>query len=171
MNIMGNTASIANRQRGFTLLEVLIALLVLSIGLLGLAGLQTIGLRSNQMANMRTTATTLVYDIIDRMRANPQGVIDGDYKIDTATTPSSPPDCRSSACDTSELASFDLGEWKNAIVRLPGGTGEITQVAGTPPVNTITVRWNESRDPTVTGTTCPPASDTDLKCVRLVYSE
>ena len=160
------------RQYGFTLLEVLIALLILSIGLLGLAALQTTALRSNQMASMRTTATTLVYDIIDRMRANPQGVIDGDYVIDTATTPSSPPDCRTSACSTSEdLASFDLGEWKNAIVRLPEGTGEITQVAGTPPVNTITVRWNELRDPTVTGTTCPPASITDLKCFRLLFSE
>jgi type IV pilus assembly protein PilV len=170
---MGNTATIAtaNRQRGFSLLEVLIALLVLSIGLLGLAALQTTGLRSNQMASMRTSATTAVYDIIDRMRANPQGVLDADYVIDTATTPSSPPDCRTGSCTTAELATFDLGEWKNTIDELPGGTGEITQAAGTPPVNTITVRWNELRDPAVTGTTCPPASSTDLKCFRLVFSE
>ena len=158
-------------QYGFTLLEVLIALLILSIGLLGLAALQTTALRSNQMASMRTTATTLTYDIIDRMRANPKGVIDGNYVINTATTPSSPPDCRTGACTTAQLATFDLGEWKNAIDRLPKGTGEITQVAGPPPVSTITVRWNESRDPAVTGTTCPPASSTDLKCVRLVFSE
>ena len=167
----GKTNIKVTHQHGFTLLEVLIALLILSIGLLGLAALQTISLRSNQMASMRTTSTTLVYDIIDRMRANPQGVSDGDYVINTVTTPSSPPDCRTGACSTADLATFDLGEWKNAIAKLPKGTGEITQVAGTPPVNTITVRWNESRDPAVTGTTCPPASNTDLKCIRLVFSE
>ena len=57
------------KQDGFTLLEVLIALLVLSIGLLGLAALQTVGLRSNQMANLRTLATQRAYDISDQMRA------------------------------------------------------------------------------------------------------
>jgi type IV pilus assembly protein PilV len=171
--IMGNTANLATAkcQRGFSLLEVLIALLVLSIGLLGLAALQTTGLRSSQMASMRTSATTTVYDIIDRMRANPQGVIDSDYVIDSATTPSSPPDCRTGSCTTAQLAEFDLGEWKDAIAQLPGGTGAITQAAGTPPVNTIIVRWNELRDPAVTGTTCPPATSTDLKCFRLVFSE
>ena len=64
------------KQQGFTLLEVLIALLVLSIGLLGLAALQTTGLRSNEMASMRTTSTMLAYDISERMRANSRGTID-----------------------------------------------------------------------------------------------
>jgi len=94
-----------NKQRGFTLLEVLIALLVLSIGLLGLAALQTTGLRSNEMASMRTTATQLAYDISDRMRANPGraaaapttppdpdppppfGVADNEYLLAPGTTP------------------------------------------------------------------------------------
>ncbi len=59
------------RQYGFSLLEVLIALLVLSIGLLGLAGLQTLGLKFNMQSYQRTQAALLAYDIVDRMRANP----------------------------------------------------------------------------------------------------
>ena len=57
-------------QRGATLIEVLVAMLVLSIGLLGLAGMQMTALKSNQSAYYRSQATVLAYDIIDRMRAN-----------------------------------------------------------------------------------------------------
>jgi type IV pilus assembly protein PilV len=159
-----------NRQQGFTLLEVLIALLVLSIGLLGLAALQTTGLRSNEMANMRTTSTMLAYDISDRMRANPQGITDGDYVIDSAPVTGTIPNCTSADCTTAELATFDLNQWKTAIGRLPGGTGEITQTAGPPLVHTITVRWDENRT-SAKGTDCPPQDSDDLRCFRLVLSE
>ena len=66
------------KQRGFTLLEVMIALLIFSIGLLGLAGLQAGGLRSNNQAQLRTIAVIQAYDMADRIRANPRGVADGD---------------------------------------------------------------------------------------------
>jgi type IV pilus assembly protein PilV len=65
--------------RGFTMLEVLVAILVLSLGLLGLAGLQTLGLRNNTGSAQRTIATQLAYDISDRMRANYASVLAGDY--------------------------------------------------------------------------------------------
>ncbi len=55
---------------GFTLIEVLIAMLVLAVGLLGLAGLQATSLRNNQSAYNRSQATQLAYDLADRMRAN-----------------------------------------------------------------------------------------------------
>ncbi len=161
-----------HRQSGFTLLEVLIALLVLSIGLLGLAALQTTGLRSNQMASMRTLATQFTYDITDRMRSNPAGVTAGDYFIArddaTATTPTT-------------IAATDLAEWRNNITqRLPNGMSDITQCdSGTSPAcadltHIVTVYWNESRRDTssVAATfNCPPASDTDFRCFRLIYSE
>jgi type IV pilus assembly protein PilV len=156
-----------NRQQGFTLLEVLIALLVLSIGLLGLAALQTTGLRSNEMASMRTTSTMLAYDISDRMRANPQGVTKGEYIKPVSGTP---PDCIAGDCEPEELAAFDLSQWTTAIALLPGGQGDITQTAGPPLVHTITVRWDENRTD-ATGLNCPPLDSSDLRCFRLVFSE
>jgi type IV pilus assembly protein PilV len=158
-------------QRGFTLLEVLIALLVLSIGLLGLAALQTIGLRSNQMASMRTLATQMSYDVTDRMRANPDGLTTGNqfYVIGTADpAPAIATDCDAAACTTQELADWDLNKWRENVVSLPGGLSQITQTTtGVVTTHTITVHWNESRDPAVIGLNCPPVSSTDLRCIRL----
>jgi len=156
------------RQHGFTLLEVLIALLILSIGLLGLAALQTTGLRSNQMASMRTLATEAAYDITDRMRANPVGVAAGEYVIALGDAPAD-----TSATGT---ALTDLNAWRERVERLPGGASEITQCDGTSTpacdglTHVITVYWDEARTG-ATGTTCPPLSKDDLRCFRLVYSE
>lgn len=178
MNQMNRHA--AQHQAGFSLLEVLIALLVLSIGLLGLASLQTLGLRSNQMASMRTTATQLAYDITDRMRANPQAVADTTnkpYEVNNATHPTIVTNCRTTDCTAAQLATFDLAQWKTALSTtqnglhgLPGGLGEITQAAGPPLTHTITVRWDQDRTG-ASGLNCPPQDDNDLRCFRLVFSE
>ena len=153
------------RQYGFTLLEVLIALLILSIGLLGLAALQTTGLRSNQMASMRTLATEAGYDITDRMRANPVGVAAGEYVIAVGDAPGG-----------SGTALTDLTDWRARVEQLPGGASGITQcdTTSTPAcdglTHVITVYWDEARTGAA-GTHCPPQSKDDLRCFRLVYSE
>jgi len=163
--------SFPGTQRGFTLLEVLIALLVLSIGLLGLAALQTIGLRSNQMGSMRTIATQLAYDISDRMRANPDGLTTANQYYVIAVTDPKPdldPNCDATTCTTAELADFDLSQWRSRVEGLPGGLSSITQTtSGGFTTHTITVHWNESRQPGVTGLNCPPLDETDLRCVQL----
>jgi type IV pilus assembly protein PilV len=153
-------------QSGFSLLEVLIALLVLSIGLLGLAALQTTGLRSNEMASMRTTATQLAYDISDRMRANPVGVANNEYVLAGGATPTG-----------TSVAALDLIAWNQAVTALPGGRSSITQCdSTTTPVpcdgitHIITVQWDEMRTG-ATGTTCPPDLDSDLRCYQLIFSE
>jgi type IV pilus assembly protein PilV len=166
-----------HKQAGFTLLEVLIALLVLSIGLLGLAALQTTGLRSNQMASMRTMATQLTYDVTDRMRSNPVGVANGEYVVARTTAPSS----TVAPWTGGSFALNDLIEWRSSISRtLPQGSSAITLCgpatvpACAEPTHIVTVYWNESRRDTssVPATfNCPPVSDTDFRCYRLVYSE
>jgi type IV pilus assembly protein PilV len=106
---------------GFTLIEVLVTIVVVSIGLLGLAGLQINGLRANVSSEARSKATLLANDIIERMRANPQGIDDNRYAaIDTTlincnNNPN--PFCSSSsagapaACDTDQMAAFDAWVW------------------------------------------------------------
>ena len=109
-------------QSGFTLLEVLVSVFVLSIGLLGLASLQVTSLRNDQSAFMRTQATILAYDLADRMRANSNAVASGSYNPANAaiTTGCS----TTSGCTNEEMAQTDLQEWLNGIsAYLPAGEG------------------------------------------------
>jgi len=135
-----------NKSTGFTLIEVLIAMVVLAIGLLGLAGLQVTSLKNNQSAYNRSQATQLAYDLADRMRANVAGV--ATYTTGTAAAIST---CKNTTgCSPAEMAVNDLFEWNSAIsAALPnGGTGTITISGG---VYSITISWNENRDDNADG--------------------
>ncbi|HHJ37997.1 MAG TPA: type IV pilus modification protein PilV [Methylothermaceae bacterium] len=112
-------------QSGFTLVEILVSVLVLGIGLLGLAGLQTTGLKSNHSANLRTQATLLAYDMADRIRANKAGVDGGFYDKPTATDKGCVWDGNTpNNCTAQELAQHDAQEWLDTLAReLPQGTG------------------------------------------------
>ena len=151
-------------------MEVLIALLILSIGLLGLASLQTNGLRSNQMASMRTTATQLANDIADRMRANPTGVDAQNYVIATSDADPVIPvgeTCEGSSCTAAQMATYDLAQWRGAVRALPGGTSAIVRtVTGTVVTHTVTVYWDEYRKG-VSGTNCGSDPSVDLRCISL----
>jgi type IV pilus assembly protein PilV len=68
-------------QRGFTLVEVLVTIIIMSIGLLGVAGLQLASMRSNHSAYLRTQATLAAYDLIDRMRADPAAFNGNHFKV------------------------------------------------------------------------------------------
>lgn len=116
-------------HRGFSLLEVLVALLVLSIGLLGLAALQTTGLRFNHQSYERTQAVLQAYDIIDRMRANKSndgGTVNSTYNnVSIGTTPGTT-NCASTACNGSQLAEYDIRQWNSAnATMLKEGRGAI----------------------------------------------
>lgn len=113
-------------QSGFSMLEVLITILVVSFGLLGLAGLQAVGLKNNQTAYMRAVATQQAYDLADRMRSNYSGVATGYY--DNLSSTGSNPGCISSGCTPSQMATYDFYIWntKNGTL-LPGGSGSVTR--------------------------------------------
>ena len=66
-------------QHGFTMVEVLVTLVILAVGLLGLAGLQATSLRNTESAYQRSQAAILAYDMLDRMRANSAGVANGRF--------------------------------------------------------------------------------------------
>jgi type IV pilus assembly protein PilV len=140
---MTNRTTKMPRQTGFTLIEVMVTVVVLAIGLLGLAGLQTTALRFNNSANYRSQATNLAYDMADRIRANRQAALNnGDYDAQNFENP--PPDCAVVAL-AGTLAVQDIQAWRNALAcTLPLGTGSIARTAGTN-VFTITVQWDDSR--------------------------
>ncbi len=127
---MMSTATHVRRNSGFSLIEVLVALLVLSIGLLGLAALQTTGLAFNHQSYERTQAVLQAYDIIDRMRANKSGTgstINSTYdSVALGNLPTVSVDCASSSCTGTELAAYDIYQWNvaNASV-LAEGKGAI----------------------------------------------
>lgn len=137
----------AHRRRrcsGVSLIEMLIALLVLSFGLLGMAGLQAYSLRNNTNAYNRSQATALAYDMIDRMRANRMlavGAEPGSYK--TYTSPYNL--TLGAAPSGSGIVLQDLTEWKLLIEnRLPSGRGAIA-CDGPTAICTVRVQWNDGR--------------------------
>jgi len=130
--------SLPSRHRGFTLIEIMVAVVVLAIGLLGLAGLQATSLRFNNSAYHRSQATNLAYDMADRMRANRQAAptYDTGGMLD-------PLDCEPPSLPTGDLVGQDRLAWRTALAcTLPLGTGSIALNGN---VFTITVQWDDSR--------------------------
>jgi len=114
-----------NRAAGFTLMEILVSVIVLSIGLLGVAGLQFNSLRGNQDALHASLAVMLVAEGTDRLRANVPGADAGAYDVIVGPS-ASDPGCTASACAPAALADHDAYEWVNKVRDgLPLGMGVI----------------------------------------------
>ncbi|MGZ8174784.1 MULTISPECIES: type IV pilus modification protein PilV [Methylobacter] len=128
---------------GFTLIEVLIAMLVLAVGLLGLAGLQATSLKNNQSAYNRSQATQLAYDLADRIRANVAGK--ANYTAVLPSSATAKENClTTTGCSPADLAENDLFEWNSAVSNnLPSGIGTIATAGN---MFTITITWDEDRD-------------------------
>ncbi len=110
----------ANQQSGNTLVEVLVTLVIVSVALLASVGLQLQSKRSNFDAAQRTSAAHLAEDMLERMRANPQALIDYTLagEIGGASLGVAPPDdCAQSvaACSPEELAGYDLWQWEQLL--------------------------------------------------------
>jgi len=153
-------------SNGFTLVEVLVTIVVVSIGLLGLAGLQINGLRANMSSETRSKATLLASDIVERMRANLAGVDANAYSnimVDTASCAAPASLCGNTSagvavnCTALEMSAFDTWVWgcgtaaggvqKSGVTNLlPNGTASVTCnddpcLPGSP--HTVTVSWSE----------------------------
>ena len=126
-------------QAGVSLLEVLIAVLVLSVGLLGIAGLQTANLRNTQSAHQRTVAVLLAVSMSERIRANPTAAIAGSFVLDK--------NCKELTAGGS-IESVEHANWMTEIRTNLGDVesscGEVLYDAATL-TYTVNVYWDDSR--------------------------
>ena len=148
----------ARSEQGFTLVEILIALLVLSVGVLGVAAMQLTSFQTNQSAYARSQATYLAQEIFDRMRANPEGyatttVYDAISACDAEALPADPACVDTAAgCGAQAMAQQDVREWAANFINvfdvddyrptLPQGCGVVTRSAGTN-IFTARVSWQD----------------------------
>ena len=138
------------RQLGVTLIELLITMVIVSIGVLGLAGVQILSLKQAREAGQKMVALQAANDLLDRIRVNPNA----DYSWPAGSAAAN---CASTACTPAQMAVFDLTLWdcrlrqpsdacKTAFGlndadfdRLPSGEGLVSAASGT---YTVTVRWD-----------------------------
>ncbi len=148
-------------EHGFSMIEVLVTLLIISLALLGTAGLQAYSMRLNQGGQFRSLAVFLAADLAERMEANKAAATAGSYVV-TATTgaaylasaSSASSACVTGACTASSLAVYDLSQWQSAVAAtLPQSSWSVamTQAASgtqTQSNYTITIGWVDRRSNT-----------------------
>lgn len=158
----------SRKQYGFSMLEVLITVLILSFGLLGMASMVTTGMKSNLTSHYRSVATQQTQDIADRMRANLAGVRSGSYDALETNIPASN-DCVAAGCDAAQIAVYDHAQWNTAnSILLPGGTGTI---AGNLAIGfVITVMWTEKEMGDTFDLGCPGGTPAGTRCFLTRFS-
>ena len=129
-------------QAGMTLIEVLVTLVLISVGLLGVAALHLTSLKNTQESYVRSQAAMLAADMLDRMRSNQIGFSAGDYDMSNDASGFD----QSGAADT--VAADDIAAWESAIDRLlPGADAEAAgRIVRVDRIVTITIRWREREE-------------------------
>ena len=135
-----------NNTKGFSLVEVLIALIIMSVGMLGIAGLYVHSMQAGRTSMLRHQAVTLAGDIADRIRANPTA----GYAYEAAAGADNGCVATGATCDAEQMAAHDIGLWQaQAASFLPPFADQSQQVVVTfdddpsLPTYSITVRWDE----------------------------
>lgn len=138
-------------QQGFSMIEVLVTMLFISVALLGTAGLQAYAMKVSQGGQFRTQAVFLAADLAERMEANLRGAVAGNYVLANGSAPGAlSTACYTVACSPADLATYDLSQWRNAIAAvLPQSSWTVAQTTtGNPSVYTITISWVDRRTDT-----------------------
>lgn len=148
------------KQNGFSLIEVLVALVVISIGLLGIAGMQALGVMQSNQSRLRSLAAFQAASMVSLMRANPAY---WQAAANFSTDPGSPTEltvdaqgnlsgitagaCDSNTCDAAQMAGWQVQQWGQSLNILPGGNGTVQCAApvGANVSCSVTVNWTENR--------------------------
>lgn len=152
-------------QHGFSLLEVLVTVVVVSVGLLGILGLQTASIANTRISASRSAATVAADNFVARMRANPEGDYDDIASITNIEnfTTTDLPDCDDgSPCSVDNITKHDVYQWSLTLQRkLPDGYGFVDCVDSTCSAYRITVAWTE-HDPASSDQTPANGNAVDL---------
>jgi type IV pilus assembly protein PilV len=181
---MSTLRSPLSKQRGSSLLEVLVAILVMSVGMLGMAGLTVASNSYNKLAQIRGTSLMLISDYADRVRANMTGFNAGNYaktstyqnsKTLISATGCTDASVTANTCNPGQMAALDLAQWRNLLRRsLPGGDAYVLTSANATTGQSnmdIWIMWTELGQASgfdLSGNTrCPTAATTDtaVKCM------
>ena len=128
-------------QSGFSLIEAMVTLVVLSVGMIGIASLYGQGLGAGRTALYRTQAVNLAADMADRIRLNR---LAGAAYGGGANNNACDPPLAALPCTPAQMAAHDLFRWQASVVAmLPNGAGTVRFANGTPPTYTINVTWEE----------------------------
>lgn len=100
------------KQQGFSLIEVLVSVVIMAVGILGVAGMQVVSLQQNRSSLLRAEAMQLASDILDRARANPTQDYSG---ISFADGPPGNSNCVANNCTAADMKDYDLAQWKCSI--------------------------------------------------------
>lgn len=142
-------------QKGSSMLEVLVTMIIISLGLLGQAGILTLSSKANNSAFMRSQATLLAYDILERLRLNRALAVAGGFNVNYAATGSDPSD----SITGTAIQYLELKDWKANIEQaLSSGDGQVS-VDGDGNV-TINIRWSEVVKGTADGSITPTVLST-----------
>lgn len=150
------TAPTHRRQRGASLIEVLVSILVIAFGVIAMAAVQSNTMKFHKTSEFRATANLLAADLADRMRANVAGATADGYRWATtayntpALSPGQGNSCGSvtagvlSACSGAELAQKDLAEWQTRLsVTLPQASGHVAAYDATTNAIDLWVAWSD----------------------------
>ena len=168
------------RSDGFTLIELMIAMLILSVGMLALAGLQVSALRSTHDSYLRTQAGIAVMEMAERMRVNIVGVDATNAYANVSSPPAgvAPASCLTANCSAAAIAAEDIYEWLLSLQNsrdLLSAEGRVTCIDSNPSdidpctdgsLHVITVMWDGRRNGAA-GVGCNPANPTDKICYRV----
>jgi type IV pilus assembly protein PilV len=192
-----NPSKVRVEQRGFSLIEVLVTMLVVALGLLGAAGTQLAATRYQQTAGFRNQAFTEAQYIIERMKVNsaaltaaaPIAPVNTYLLTDTydnAGNAPGDPACGLNAqplCTASQAAQRDMREWRLSLARnLPAGRGSVFTISSggitDPAMRRVVVMWIEKRDSSTddaelaapTDATCPAPQTAGVRCLSLVVT-
>ena len=147
------------RQRGATLVEILVATFIAAIGVMGLSKYQMESLIATQQTQSSAMVTWQLYSMVEKMRANPVALQNGDY-LKTGVDRS----CLENACSNSQIAEHDIFVWSLENDQLfPAGQSDISQPGGAGNPHVLTIRWDGNRNG-ARGTGCDAANPEDMLC-------